>query len=407
MRSLRFVSVTLLIALLALALGTTSAGAAPPDYRIIIVQGNCEPPTELQAQIAAFPDVAAVDIFDACAGTPTLAQLTPYDMVVSMDNSGYEDPVAYGNVLADYVDSGGLVFQYAYDNESGLQVEGRFLEGGYAPFIAENNPNQPVTLGEFDASSPLMQGVTELKTVDNTDPIVAPGATLVAKWSDGRNLLAYKGRVISASAFVGDETEWSGDFGRLTVNAVRWLGRHLLTVSNLTGGGTVTSSTGAINCGTVCSTTLRHGTPVTLAATAQPGFAFAGFSGACTGPSCSLTLDANKTVTASFSAFKVAKKVSLNRKKGTVTVTVTVGGPGQLTLTGKKTKRQLKVAKAAGKVKLLVKAKGKAAKALRERGKAKVKFSIAYTPTGGLTATSTKSITLRRTLGKHGSGAHR
>ncbi len=395
MRTLRSAPVVLLIAVLALAFGTTRASASLGAYRILIVHGNCEAPTEFQEQVAAFPDVAAVDIFDACVATPTLAQLTPYDMVVTMDNSGYEDPVALGNVLANYVDAGGVVFEYAYDSEESLAPQGRFAEGGYMPFIPGTNPNNPVTLGEFDASSPLMQGVTELATVDNTEATLAPGATLVAKWSDGRNLLAYKGRVISATAFVSNETVWSGNFGRLTVNGIRFLGPHRLTVSNPSGGGTVTSNPAGISCGTTCSLVLRNGTPVSLAASANPGFAFAGFSGACTGPACSLTLGAEKSVTANFSSFKPAKKAALNRKNGTATLTVSVGGPGRLTLTGKKTKRQSKSTSAAGKVKLLIKAKGKAATALSKRGKAKVKFTIAYTPTGGIRATAVKSVTLR------------
>jgi hypothetical protein len=397
MPSLRLIPTALLIVLLALAFGTTSANAAPGAYRIVIVHANCEPPTQFQAQLAIFPDVSAVDILPACSTTPTLGELTPYDMVVSMNEDGYADPVAYGNVLADYVDSGGFVFQYAYDNEDGLLPEGRFDEGGYAPFIAGDNPNDPVTLGEFDASSPLMQGVTALTSTDNTEPALAPGATLVAKWSDGRNLIAYKGRVVSVSAYVGDEAPWSGDYGRLTINGLRWLGRHVLAVSNPTGGGTVISNTGGINCGAICSATLLHATPVVLTATPNPGFAFAGFGGACTGLTCSLTVDANKTVDANFSSFRLAKKAGLNRKKGTAVLAVTVGGPGQLTLIGKKTKRQSKAAAGPGKVKLLVKAKGKAAKVLRERGKAKVKFTVAYTPTGGLPATSVKTVTLRRT----------
>jgi hypothetical protein len=398
MKSLRLAPVALLIALVALAFGTTTAGAAPGAYRIVIVHANCEPPTKFQAQVAAFPDVAAVDIIPACLTTPTLGQLTSYDMVVSMNEDGYADPVAQGNLLADYVDSGGVVFQYSYDSEDGLLPEGRFADQGYPPFIPGDNPNESVTLGEFDAASPLMQGVTALASDDNTEADLAPGATLVAKWSDGRNLIAYKGRVASATAYVGDETPWSGDFGRLTVNAIRWLGPHVLTVSNLSGGGTVTGSTGGINCGAVCSATLQHGTAVTLAATPNPGFAFAGFAGACTGPACSLTLDANKTVTANFSSFRLAKKVARNRKKGTATLTVNVGGPGQVTLTGKKTKRQSKAAAAAGKVKLLIKAKGKAAKALRKSGKAKVKFNVTYTPTGGAPVTSVKTVVLKRKL---------
>lgn len=401
MKSLRLTFFALPIALLALTFGATSASAAPGAYRIIIVQANCDPPEKFQAQLQAFPDVAAVDVFDACVATPSLGQLTPYDMVVSMDNTGYDDPVAYGNVLADYVDSGGFVFQYAYDNEEGLQVEGRFLEQGYAPFIAGENPNNPVSLGEFDAASPLMQGVTTLTSDSNTNPTLAPGASLVAKWSDGRNLLAYKGRVVSASAFVGEEgVEWTGDYGRLTINGVRWLGRHLLSVANPSGGGTVTSSVGGINCGSTCSAALVHGTAVSLTATPNPGFAFAGFGGACSGLTCALTVDANKTVTANFSSYALSKRAKLNRKKGTALLTVAVGGPGELTLTGKKTKRQAKAAAAAGKVQLLIKAKGKAAKALRKRGKAKVKFTVAYTPTGGLPVTSVKSVTLKRIVKK-------
>jgi len=397
MRPLRSIPAALLIAILALAFGATSAGAAPGAYRIIIVQANCEPPTEIQGQLKALPDVAAVDIFDACVGTPTLAELTPYDLVMSINEEGYFDPVAYGNVLADYVDAGGFVFQYAYDSEDSLLPEGRFNDQGYPPFIPGDNPNDLVSLGEFNASSPLMQGISTLTTGWNTDAELAPGATLVAKWSDGRNAIAYKGRVASVTAFVGNEAagEWSGDYARLTINWIRWVGPHILSVSNPTGGGTVTSSAGGINCGAVCSATLPNGTPVSLSATANRGFAFAGYSGACAGTACALTLDGDKAVTANFIPFAPAKKVVRNRKKGTAMLTVKVGGPGQLTLTGKKTKRQSKTAKAAGKVKLLVKAKGKAAKALATNGKAKVKFTVTYTPTGGAPASFVKSVMLR------------
>lgn len=396
MRSLRSISAALLILLSLFVFGATSASASPGAYRIIIVQADCEPPTKLQAQLRAFPDVAAVDIFDACVATPTLAQLTPYDMVVSMNEEGYFDPVAYGNVLADYVDSGGFVFQYAYDTENQLLPKGRFSDQGYPPLIPGENPNEAVTLGEFNASSPLMQGVTTLQSSWNTEAELAPGATLVAKWSDGRNLLAFKGRVASATAYLGDEAVWSGDYGRMTINALRTLGAHRLTVSNPTGGGFVLSNNGAIACGSVCSAVLPNGTPVTLAtAGAVPGFAFAGFSGACTGLTCSLTLDADKTVNANFVSFRLGKKLARNRQKGTATLTVNAGSPGNLTLSGKRIKRQSKTVSAAGKVRLLIKAKGKAAKKLRENGKAKVKIGVTYTPTGGMPAIAEKSVTLR------------
>ena len=218
MRSL--LGLCLAVMLLLGALSAPPASAVPGAYRIVMVQADCDPPSKLRGELAALPDVAVVDVFDGCAGTPTAAQLGAYDLVVSMSNANYQDQVAYGNALADFVDGGGVVVQFAYDNWDQSEPDGhngptgRFSSGGYEPFLPGDNPNIPVTLGSFDASSPLMQGVSALASVDNTEPELAPEAILVAKWSDDRNLIAYKGRVVSVSAYVGDE-EWTGDFARL------------------------------------------------------------------------------------------------------------------------------------------------------------------------------------------------
>ncbi len=78
--------------------------------------------------------------------------------------------------------------------------------------------------------------------------------------------------------------------------------RYTLTVSKAgTGSGTV--SGGGISCGTTCSASYASGTSVTLTAAAASGSAFVGWSGACSGASatCTVALDANKTVTANFS----------------------------------------------------------------------------------------------------------
>ena len=53
--------------------------------------------------------MTAVDLFDAFSGTPTLAQLQQYDIVVAFSNTAYSNAVAMGNVLADYADTGGIV----------------------------------------------------------------------------------------------------------------------------------------------------------------------------------------------------------------------------------------------------------------------------------------------------------
>jgi hypothetical protein len=75
-----------------------------------------------------------------------------------------------------------------------------------------------------------------------------------------------------------------------------------LTVSKTGPGfGTVTSSPSGINCGSACSTQIRHGQFVTLTAAPAVGSTFVGWSGACTGTgACGFTMTATASVTANF-----------------------------------------------------------------------------------------------------------
>lgn len=78
----------------------------------------------------------------------------------------------------------------------------------------------------------------------------------------------------------------------------------VLTVNKAgTGSGTVSSSPAGINCGATCSASFSSGASVILSPVADTGSSFAGWSGACTGTgTCSITMDAAKTVTATFSS---------------------------------------------------------------------------------------------------------
>ncbi len=76
--------------------------------------------------------------------------------------------------------------------------------------------------------------------------------------------------------------------------------RQTLTVTRI-GNARITSSPAGIDCGSVCSAEFELGTVVTLTATPDPGWSFAGWSGACAGStSCVVTVDTGKAVTASF-----------------------------------------------------------------------------------------------------------
>jgi hypothetical protein len=78
--------------------------------------------------------------------------------------------------------------------------------------------------------------------------------------------------------------------------------KFALTVAkNGTGTGSISSNPAGVDCGTTCTSSFLQGTSVTLTATAAAGSSFIGWAGACTGTgTCILTMDAIKTVTATF-----------------------------------------------------------------------------------------------------------
>src|SRR6266478_4236440 len=95
---------------------TPTATAGPCTFQVLIVSSDVGvQPVTLHDQIAAEPGVTAVDYFDAEFATPTLGQLQPYNIVVAFSNSPYADPIAMGDVLADYADTGGIVVAFNFD----------------------------------------------------------------------------------------------------------------------------------------------------------------------------------------------------------------------------------------------------------------------------------------------------
>jgi hypothetical protein len=75
----------------------------------------------------------------------------------------------------------------------------------------------------------------------------------------------------------------------------------VLTVSKK-GPGTVASAPPGITCGADCSQAYPAGTSVTLTATPNKNARFVQWSGACSGTgACSITMDAAKSVAATFS----------------------------------------------------------------------------------------------------------
>jgi len=175
--------------------------------------------------LMAYPDIAAVDWFDANAAIPTLSQLLTYDVVIAHNNADYADRTAMGNVLADYVDAGGRLILTIFNFQLGWAIEGRIVTPGYSPFLPPGEPNHYswANLGVYQAGHPIMQGVGTLSDCYRDRVNLAPGAVLVASWDDGEELVAVNGCIVGINMFVGCNSWSSGDVSTLLHNAVVYL----------------------------------------------------------------------------------------------------------------------------------------------------------------------------------------
>lgn len=170
-------------------------------------------------------------------------------------------------------------------------------------------------------------------TVTSSDGTINCGSTCSKTVSSGAQI-TLSAAPASNSTFMGwSGGGWSGTgtctvtvTATTTVTATFTLRPpvSLAVVRAGTGSGTVTSSDGAINCGSTCSETVANGTQVTLTATPAAGSNFTSWGG-CTstsGATCTVTLTAATTVTATFTLKAVTLTVTI---LGSGTGTVTTG----------------------------------------------------------------------------------
>jgi hypothetical protein len=119
---------------------------------------------------------------------------------------------------------------------------------------------------------------------------------------------------------------------------ISWGVPQTLTVTKAgAGSGTVNSSVAGIDCGTTCSAPFMQGSSVTLTAVSADGSTFAGFSGGgCTGtlPTCTVTMSAAQTVTATFNALPASTTQSVSPLSGNSATTTTMSLSGTTTCPG-------------------------------------------------------------------------
>lgn len=148
------------------------------------------------------------------------------------------------------------------------------------------------------------------------------GGNLFAGWSG-----ACTGTSLTCSFTVGvDAIEVTATF-----NAQPPAGNKTLNVAKSgTGGGTVTSAPAGITCGSTCSANFANNTTVTLTASAAEGSVFSGWNGDCSGTAttCVLTMSANRSATAIFTASPAGSHLLTVSKAGAGSGSVTSNPDG-------------------------------------------------------------------------------
>jgi hypothetical protein len=165
-------------------------------------------------------------------------------------------------------------------------------------------------------------------TVTSDSAGISCGAFCNSDYDDGTAV------TLTATASAGSRfTGWSGACTgtascTVTMSQARNVSADFIAVYTLTamttgsGGGSVSSDVGSINCGATCTSDYDDGTVVTLTATAAAGWRFTGWSGACTGTStCTVTMSQARSVTADFVAIYTLMVTTAGSGSGSVTGT--------------------------------------------------------------------------------------
>lgn len=209
--------------LLAFGLGMSAPALALPDVAIVAAASNTANPlantrfTDVRDKLMGTGLFNTVSIFNATAfnptgGTPTPAEFAQWDAVIVWSNDSFDDAVAMGNALADYVDSGGGVVVSVFANTStnvARFLQGRWQTGGPGgAYIAiPQNGNFTQGTGQLGqvliANHPIFSGVNSFRTSVGvfkgggiwggyrpTNQTVTAGSSKVATWNTGHTLVA-------------------------------------------------------------------------------------------------------------------------------------------------------------------------------------------------------------------------
>lgn len=178
------------------------------------------------------------DTFLTSAGTPTLAELQNYDAVFIFTDAGAADPVAFGNVLAQYADGGGAILDATFTPN--VPITGGFTSYELYSVSGQGNGTN-LGIGTINnPSHPTLNGVNTFDggtaSFHNTGGTIAAGATVIAEYTNGAPLIIVNedmGPSLVKRAFLNfyppsidvrdDFWDTTSDGALIITNAISWL----------------------------------------------------------------------------------------------------------------------------------------------------------------------------------------
>jgi subtilisin family serine protease len=269
---------------------------------------------------ASFPALkTAIDNLRA-AGIPT---------IVAAGNSGYRDGISGPACISTAV-SVGATCDVSNTSSCATGVNGVASFSNIASFVSLVAPGSSITSAIPGGGYAAMDGTSQAA------PHVA-GAWALLKQAQPSLSVADALLQLQANGASMNDTRSSATVTGLRRLNVAFLGSasttYALRVAKLgaaPAGGTVTSSVGGINCGSSCLAPIASGTSVKLTASTQSGHAFAGWGGACSGTAttCTVSMSAVRSVTATFNPSQIGLSVTADRGSSTASGTVTSSPTG-------------------------------------------------------------------------------
>lgn len=204
---------------------TAILAALPPGYA-----------DDIRNQLILTGVFMTVNIIDVSAVTPTLPDLQPYQSVLVVTDKVLSNPVALGDIVADYYDGGGRVVLALFSTVgSGTRIQGRFGDpaGDYMITDPAAVLDAPVDDGlgmVLEPQNPLMKAVTSFSYVMASRSQATPinSGTVVAQWLKGPPLVirgTAKGRNrvdvnLYPPKVQNGGTVWMGDVSVILRNAL-------------------------------------------------------------------------------------------------------------------------------------------------------------------------------------------